>query len=81
VASSIVHNVSTDQMGIITADDEYAIIISDRRTDTKGNHKDQNFNELHLHLVRFLTFLCGYTIQAVPMKTGINSKKNNKKTY
>ncbi|SHK72384.1 hypothetical protein [Epilithonimonas mollis] len=45
------------------------------RPDTKGNHKDQNFNELHLHLVRFLTFLCRYTIQAVPMKTGINSKK------
>lgn len=49
-------------------------------TDTKSNHKDQNFNELHLHLVRFLTFLWGYTIQAVPMKTGINSKKN-KKSY
>lgn len=52
---------------------------SDILTDTKDNHKDQNFNELHLHLVRFLTFLCRFTIQAGTRKTGINSKKTVRK--
>jgi len=39
----------------------------------------QNFNELHLHLVRFLTFSMQITIQAGTRKTTINSLKTIKK--
>jgi len=46
---------------------------------TERINKNQNFNELHLHLVRFLTFLCGLPIQAGTMKTAINSLKTVRK--
>jgi hypothetical protein len=45
----------------------------------KRINRDQNFNELHLHLVRFLTFLCGLLFRAGTMKTAINSLKTVKK--
>lgn len=43
------------------------------------NNKDQNFNELHLHLVRFLTFSMHITIQAGTRKTAINTLKTIRK--
>lgn len=43
------------------------------------NNKDQNFNELHLHLVRLLTFSMQITIQAGTRKTAINSLKTIRK--
>lgn len=43
------------------------------------NNKDQNFNELQLHLVRFLTFSMRINIQARKRKTEINSLKTTLK--
>ena len=43
------------------------------------NNKDQNFNELQLHLVRFLTFSMQVTIQTGTRKTAINTLKTIRK--
>ena len=44
------------------------------------NNKDQNFNELHLYLVRFLTFLCRLPFRK-PQGKLQSILENNKKEH